>query len=274
MFSPTRALTVALAATVLIAACGSDDDTSADTTAGTTSAPETTVASTSPDTTVAETTPDTTTADTTPDTTAAPSQDVEADSAAAEAALITLAELPDGWTDGPAAGDAAGDVAARLAECVGVDSITSPDASAATGNFSNPDGSIVLSESVGVQATERDARMVVAGLTSPDVLDCLAGAYLELGAGALSAGAVADGAEIGAVVASRLPVGAAGDATQAIRVVVPASVDGVTELVTVDHVVARTGRSIAALTFEARGEPTPIETIDEIAATAASRLPV
>jgi hypothetical protein len=178
-----------------------------------------------------------------------------------------LADFPDGWTEAPS--DASTDVEDRLAECVGVDSLTSADASAASGEFSSPDANLVVVERVGVNATERDARFVLAGITDPEVPACLAAAYTELGAAAL--GAEADGTSIGEVTASRLAVGSAGDATQAIRVEIPLA-DG-TATITVDHVIARSGRSIAALTFEGRAEATAVETIDSITEPAASRLP-
>ena len=272
MFSSARPVFAVLAATLLIAACGSDDGaagTGADTTVT-----EITAADTIPDTTP-EATPDTTQA-TTEDTTAttdASAQDVDADLAAAEAALLTLADLPEGWTDTPVEADAASDLDARFAECVGVDSVTSPDASAASGVLASTDGSLVVTQHVGVRATEQDARLVIASLTNPDVPGCVAAAYTELGAAALSVGAVADGAEVGEVTASRLAVGAVGDATQAIRVIIPVASGGTAAQLTVDHVFARTGRSLASLTFEARVEATAVETIDEITAAAASRLP-
>jgi len=263
MRTPTRTLVAALAGTLLIAACGSDSDDSTD-------GPATTVTETTTPETTSDTTPETTEAavdDTT--TTEAPSQDVEADTAAAEAALLTLADFPDGWTEAPS--DAGTDVEDRLAECIGVDSLTSADASATSADFFSPDGNLVVVESVGVNATERDARFVLAGITDPEVPACVAAAYTELGAAALGTGAVADGASIGEVTASRLAVGAAGDATQAIRVEIVLA-DG-SSTITVDHVVARSGRSIAALTFEGRAEPTAVETIDSITEPAASRLP-
>lgn len=265
---PTRSVVTVLAATTLIAACGSDGDGVGS--AGETISPSTVTESTVTATTVADTTPDTTepaTDDTT--TTEAPDQDVDADTAAAEAALLTLVDFPEGWTQ--TADEGTGNIEDRLAECIGVDSLTSADASATSGTFTNPDGTLVVSETVAVTATERDARFVMASITNPDVPDCLAAAYDELGADALGAGAVAEGATLGSATATRLAVGAAGDATQAIRVQIPVT-DG-SSTVTVDHVIARSGRSIAALTFEGRSEPTAVETIDAITEPAASRLP-
>jgi hypothetical protein len=43
--------------------------------------------------------------------------------------------------------------------------------------------------------------------------------------------------------------------------------------VTVDHVIVRSGRSLATITFANSTEATPIETIDEVAAIVAERLP-
>ncbi len=280
MFSRTHVVTFALAATLLIGACGSDEG-GAGAGGDTIVVEATTTAPAATETTVAESTQDTTpsttqdtTQDTIEDTTAttdAPAQDVEADTAAAQSALVTLAELPEGWSETPADGTATNEIDGRLAECIGVES---SGAVGATGDFSSPDGNLVVSESVGVQATERDARLVIAQLTNPEVPGCVATAYAELGDMALSAGAIAGGAVIGEVTATRLAVGAAGDATQAIRVVIPVTYGETTTLLTIDQVVVRSGRSVATISFEGRVEATTVETIDEITAAAASRLPV
>ena len=269
MISPARTLSVALAATLLIATCGSDGNDSDATTETDTTATETTVADTTADST-SETTPDTTeamTEDTTPST-EAPAQDVEADTAAADAALLSLADFPEGWTEAPT--DEASEIDALVAECVGGDSA---EAAAQTGNFSNPEATLVVHENVDVRADERAARLVMAQVTNPEVPECVAAAYTELGAAALSAGALGEGAEIGEVTATRFAVGAAGNATQAIRVTIPLVSGDAAGQLTVDQVLVRSGRSLATISFEARGEPTPVETIDEITTAAAALLP-
>ena len=267
MFASPRIVSVALVAGLLIAACGSDDDGASTNTAVAETAVTDTTSDTTPDTT------DATTEDTTVSTDAA-TQDVAADTAAAQASLLTLAEFPEGWSEASADGDEVSEIEAALAACVGVEDLTSSPAQATTGNFSSPDSSLIVNESVSVQATEQDARMVIASLTNPDVLDCVAGAYTELGAAALTAGAVAEGAVIGDITASRLAVSTAGDATQAIRVVIPVTSGDATTQLTIDQVVVRAGRSLASIAFEGRLEATPVETIDAIIAAAASRLPV
>ena len=281
MRSTVRVVSVALAATLAIAACGSDDSESAETTPVT--AADTTVADTAPaetmpeETMPEETTPeDTTPEDTTPEDTTPeePAQDVEADTAAAQAALVTLADLPEGWTEG-AADEAGAPLNARLAECVGVegDEISAADATAAVGPFADPTGTASLSQHVGVLTSETDARTVVAFTVEPAVPSCFEAAYTEL-AGAALAARLAEGAQTGSPTAVRLPVGSAGDATQAIRVVVPVTGDPAVTAVTVDHVVVRSGRSLATLTFTSVAEPTTVEAIDAITAVVAERLPV
>lgn len=268
MRSTFRVASIALAATLLVAACGSDESGSG---AG---APAETIAA--PDTTVAESIPDTTTEPSVAPTSEPEqaAQDVEADTAAAEAALLTVADLPEGWTEA-APIDAAAPLNARLAECVGVDGeeISMADATAAAGPFASPAADASIRQHVGVFATEAEARTVVALTVEPGVLVCFAEAYAEFAADAL-AGTAADGSTFGAATASRLQVGPAGDATQAIRVTVPVTGDPAVTAVTVDHVIIRSGRSLATITFANSTEPTPVENIDAITAVVAERLPV
>ncbi len=271
MRSPFRVAAAALAATLIIAACGSDEPGSS---AGD-ATPAETIADV--DTTVATTTPDTT-----PDTSVASStvpddatQDVAADTATAEAALLTLADLPEGWTETPADDDASAALTGRLAECAGVegDEISAADATAATGRFDAAEGTASVSQHVGVLATENEARSVVAFTAEPDVLVCFETVYAELG-GDLFTATLAEGAQVGTPSAARLQVGSVGDATQAIRVIVPVTGDPSVVEMTVDHVLMRSGRSLSTLTISNSTEATPVETIDGYTAIVAERLPV
>jgi hypothetical protein len=273
MRSTTRLASIALAAALVVAACGSDEtDTGVGGPSGTAAASDTSTPDTVVDTTIADTTPDTAAPTSAPEE---PGQDVEADATAAQAALITVADLPAGWTESSRDGDIAATLDARLAECVGVegDRIVAADATAQSARFVAAEGTLALTQDIGVLATERDARTVIAFTAEPGVPTCFADAYGELAADVLT-GSLADGATIGAPVATRLQVGSAGDATQAIRVVVPVTGDPSVVEVTIDHVVVRSGRALADLTFENRAEVTPVETIDEITALVAERLTV
>ncbi len=270
MRSTARVLSVALAAALVVAACGSDDAASSEATpTETIAAVDTTVADTAAST-VPDTAPDTVAPTTAPEE---PTQDVDADTAAAEAALLTPADLPEGWTETPAA-DSASALNARLAECVDVDGdeISAADATAETGLFAAPAGNASITQHVGVLASESDARTVVAFTVEPGAPACFEAAYAELAGEALAVG-LADGAEFGEPTAARLQVGPAGDAIQTIRVTVPVTGDPAVTEVTVDHVVVRSGRSLTTLTFTNVGEAATVESIDAITAVVAERLP-
>jgi hypothetical protein len=266
MRSTVRVASVALAATLFVAACGSDSsDSDAGTDAGTLPA----AVDTTPETTVEVT--DTTTATPAPQE---PARDLEADTAAAEAALITVADLPAGWTEAPRDAEAESTLESRLTECVGTEAegvSSEGDATAASALLVAPTGNLDVAEDITVQADEREARLFVALFAEPAVPTCVETVYGELAAEAF-AGVVAEGAEFGTPAATRLQVGSAGDATQAIRVVVPVTGDPAVTAVTVDHVVVRSGRAIASLTFENRTEATAVETIDEFTVLAAAGL--
>jgi hypothetical protein len=140
------------------------------------------------------------------------------------------------------------------------------------GPFASPVADASIRQHVGVLATEAEARTVVAFTVEPGVLGCFEEAYAELAADAL-AGSVGDGSTFGAPSVTRLQVGPAGDATQAIRVTVPVTGDPAVTAVTVDHVLVRSGRSLAMITFANSAEATPVETIDATTAVVAERLP-
>ena len=268
MRSTFRVMSIALAATLLVAACGSDDSVS-----GAITPTETTAAA---GTTVAESVPDTT-VESSVAPTSEPEQaahDVEADTAAAAAALLTVADLPEGWTEA-ATDDATAPLNARLAECVGVDGdeISAAAATAAAGPFASPAADASIRQHVGVFATEADARPVVAMTIEPAVPACFEEAYAEL-AGEALVGAAAEGSTFGAPSVTRLQISPAGDSTQALRVTVPVTGDPAVTQVTVDHVIVRSGRSVATITFANSTEPTPAESIDAITAVVAERLPV
>ena len=103
----------------------------------------------------------------------------------------------------------------------------------------------------------------------PDVPACFALAYADVSADLIGA---SEGAQLGAAAAERLAIGSFGDATQAVRVVVPVAADPTVTTVTIDHVLIRSGRSIVTLTFENSVEATPVETIGAVAGAAVARL--
>jgi hypothetical protein len=203
----------------------------------------------------------------------APTQDIEADTAAAQAALLTLSDFPEGWSELPAVDDSDNDESSRrLAECAGLDRdgmLDSP-ASAETGDFNDPEENLEVNQTVGLEATEQDAIDLMTGFAAPDLLTCVSAVYNDTVVDALD---VPDDVEIGEITVARLNVIPAGDDVQASRVVIPFTTQGLEIDVIADLVLVRVGRSLSGLFFGSQFVPIPIETLDEYTALAASRLP-
>lgn len=252
-----RAAAAALVIALVVASCGSDE-TSND-------------ADSATDTETVATTASAEAADP-----AAPVQDVETDTAAARAALLTLDDFPAGWSETPAVEDDGDPEADRaLAECAGVegDKLIDTPADAETGRFSDPDGEAFVEQTVGLMPTEDEAATPFAAFTSNDVIACFADVYNELFASSLDDEDLPDDAEIGEITVARLNVTPVGDDTAALRVSVPISVPGITVDVTVDLVLTRVGRSLSGLSFQSTFGPIDVELLDQYNDLAASRLP-
>lgn len=212
-----------------------------------------------------------------PDSTepATPTQDVEADTAAAEAALLTLSDFPAGWTEVPDDGESNPELNRQIAACGGYDGdgFIDTQAEAGTGDFTNPDGDTIINQNIGIAATEEDAAAAMAGLANPDALPCVADVYNTSFVDALNSEGDLEGVEVGEITVGRLNVTPVGDDTQAIRVVVPLSADGFNVDLVVDLVLIRVGRSLSGLAAQSQFSPIGIEILDEYNALAASRLP-
>ena len=262
MILRTHVAAAALASALIIASCGSDEASNE-----VDSATEATA-------TDVETTATTASSEATDP--AAPAQDIEADTAAAQAALLALGDFPAGWSETPPDEDDGDPEADRaLAECAGVDGdkLIDTDAEAETGRFSDPDGESFVDQAVGLMPTEDEAAAPFASFTSTDVIACFADVYNELFASSLEDGDLPDNAEIGEITVARLNVTPVGDDTAAIRISVPISVTGITVDVTVDLVLTRVGRSLSGLSFQSTFGPINIEILDQYNDLAASRLP-
>lgn len=261
MTTRTRFASAVAIAALILGACGSDD-TSSD--AGTTPSAETDDGSESAGTAA-------------PDSTepADPTQDVEADTAAAEAALLALSDFPVGWTEVPDDGESNPELNRQIAACGGYDGdgLIDTQAEARTGDFTNPDGDTIINQNIGIAATEEDAAAAMAGLANPDALPCVAEVYNTSFVDALNSEDDLDGVEVGEITVARLNVTPVGDDTQAIRVVVPLSADGFDVDLVVDLVLIRVGRSLSGLAAQSQFAPIDIEILDEYNALAASRLP-
>lgn len=201
-------------------------------------------------------------------------RDVEADMAAAEAALLTLSDFPAGWSETPSDEDSGDDELDRqVGECFGSDGdgLFDGDAQAETGDFVSPNGGEV-SQTVGISPTVEEAMAVVAAARGEGVTACLTevynGRFVEL----LQEEAGSE-VEVGEVSVGALNVSPVGDEVGALRVTIPLSANGFTVDLVADQVLTRVGRSLSGLQFVSESGPAPIETIDEYNAVAAAKLP-
>ena len=242
MTSPSRIVALTLA--LVLAACGSGSDSTESTTATREPAPATT------------------------------EQDIEADTVAAEAALLVVSDFPSGWTETPYVDDPANDETNKLlADCLGLDrpSIGDSPAKARTGDFTSPEEDIEISQIVGLEAAEQDAVDIIEAFGDPDTPTCFAEVYGDTFAESADLG---EGVEVGGeITVAAVRVAPAGDDTSALRVTVPLASDGLEVDVFADAVIVRVGRSLSFMFFASQGTPVDAGTIDDYAAVAASRLP-
>jgi hypothetical protein len=245
MNSPSRTVAFALAVAVLMAACGSDSTGSTTATSEPASA-----------------------------TTEATEHAIEADTAAAEAALLVVSDFPAGWTETPSVEDPANDERNRLlADCLGLDrpSIGDSPANARTGDFTSPARDIEISQIIGLEAAEQDAVDIIESFGDPDTPTCFAEVYSDALA---ESAALGEGVKVGGeITVTPVSVARAGDGTAALRVTVPLASEGSEIDVFADAVIVRVGRSLSFMFFASQGTPVDTGTIDECAAVAASRMP-
>ena len=205
---------------------------------------------------------------------------LEEDKAVAQAALLTLADFPAGWSEVPTGDETDGDAANKLAACVGRESILDVGgAKASTGDFTDPEGNVTISQQVGIAETVDEAAAQLAGLEEPGVTACIQEATRELFADLIEnpptpADSLPEGAAIGEVTFGRLNVSPVGEQLVAYRLTVPISVEAFTIDFYLDLVFVRQARSVANLQFGSPLEPYATEELDRIVALAASRLPV
>jgi hypothetical protein len=242
-----------------VAACGDDDDGATDTAAPTVSAA-------GPGTGTAE-----------PPSTA----DEEADQAAAESALLVLADFPTGWSEVPRAEltEAQEEANRRSAECFGVDAPRLVDfggAFAETGEFTSPSDESV-SEAVGLAPTPADAEERLESLRDPDAVRCFRDVTRDAIENLIEnppspEQALPEGTTIRDVTVDPLDVSPAGEDIVALRATVSLSVDSSTVDVYADLVAVRSGRAVASMEFESEVEPFPIEDTERYIELAAERL--
>jgi hypothetical protein len=222
-------------------------------------------------------------ASTSPPGSSEPPTTVHADQSAAEAALLTIDDLPAGWTGTPEEAPSALAIESRrrITECIGGDGDSMLDlggALAESDTFRGPDGEAV-EESVAI-VDPSVAEDLMSRFTMPDVAECFEAAMQQTLDDMVndpsdpSESFPAD-TSLGKATVERLPdvPAIAADEIAGYRISVPLSTQGFDFDLTLDAIAIRTGGSVAGLSFQSVLGPFPTEEIERLVGIAAERLP-
>jgi hypothetical protein len=205
-------------------------------------------------------------------------EQIDADRAAAQAAVLKLSDLPTGWTSHSSTQSSGTDaVQGQLATCLGVDSSVFRKSAARvqSDNFDDPDDTMEVSNTVAVTASTSTANNAMDVYSKPEVPSCLGQAMDQ----AISQQAKASGTTLPAgttigkaqVAPESFPNVA--DRTTAYRVTVPLTTSGQAVNITIDYVIFVKGRSGSTLTLQGNGAVVPASLATSLAQTVAGRMP-
>ena len=212
-------------AALLLGACGGDDDS-----------------------TTSETTSEST-SETTAGESEGPDEPDAADQAAARDALLTLTDLPEGWTQSAPEADTGGDpleegdLPPDCGYLQGIDTIGTTTAEETSNDFSAPDDAASASSEVTAWTEEAAADEAFASFSRAKTVECVEAAFTDLAVSEIADPTL----EVGAVEATPVTIDL-GDDAFGIKVSIEAVADGtpITLLFEIDA--ARVGRSVSTLT--------------------------
>ena len=285
-----RVVGAVVLSTVVIAltACGGGSDDTADTNPSDAptveTPPETSLADTSPaDTSPAGSEPPSTEPPSTepPSTPADPAD--PADLAIAEAALLTLDDMPQNWTEQPLGDDddEADSPAVEAAQqdftaCFGVEAAGEDDpfgisgARAKSGEFTDA-RDFTIKNDVGITDEER-ASLVIERYSAPSVPGCVAPAMVAVVEAGLAEDPDLAAFEVGEVTVEQLELTSWGDGTIGYRTAVPVSGPEGSFVLYTDQIVVRVGRGLTSLQVQSPNSPFEAVEVDSYAMLAAERL--
>lgn len=207
-------------------------------------------------------------------------QQLAAEQAAAEAALLSTEDLPIGWSESePVETPETPEVRSRMASCVGVngDRVFAFARTVATSPNLNNESGVTIDHTIAV-STEEQAKLYMTNLAAPGVADCLATQFSEFFQNALDA--VNDNAAdarptVESVDAEPVDAAPAGDETIAYRFTIVVDFDGARAAVYLDVRATRVGNSISSI-FARSESFSPVDgaELDRLTAVAAARLPI
>lgn len=206
-------------------------------------------------------------------------QNIAADKAAAEQAVLRLSDFAPGWQANPheeSPDDP--DLTRRLGECLRVDvSLMGENpASADSPDFESPDEQEVLS-SVSFAPTAAKAQEMFAIFERPETPGCLSDAGSKAVEDSLKrpepGEEVPAGVTVGKVSVNRASFPTMGERTVAYRMTVPVRFGGLSLSVYADLVLVLRARGVALVSFFDFGSPFPTDHAQKFTKTVADRLP-
>jgi len=201
------------------------------------------------------------------------------DRAIARTGLLTLADLPAGWTAGPRGHESTpAQIKQEAAACMHVspallqepqpNEVQSP-------KFKDRAISASVENSVAVGPTEATASAYLRALGEPQAPACLSRAFEKELAISLrrEAKALPHGVSIGKLAVGSMPFPAEGTSSVAYRITMPVTLNGVTVAsYYIDAVLVQVGRAYMSMTFQASGAPLGSSIEERLAKAAVDRL--
>lgn len=198
----------------------------------------------------------------------------------ANAALMTLSDLPDGWTENPSDTSESDDEAVfgKLADCLGVDASIfekeGPDkVHVESSDFQSPNDGAAgsVSESIDVETDSRIADDFEV-VNSDKLPGCFESVYSDFLKQKFAEDPQTKAATIGDVTATRGDLPTFGDESTGISIKVPFSIAGTDAEVDIDVVFIRVGNIAAQLSFENTFKPFDTATAASITSKAVDKL--
>ncbi|HVV75459.1 MAG TPA: hypothetical protein VHC43_05435 [Mycobacteriales bacterium] len=226
----------------------------------------------------------TTTTNTQPASTSSSSSSGSFDKTAAQAqaqsALLTLKDLPAGWTENPSQDSQADDAAvnAQLASCLGVSASifakSGPDkVEVNSSDFESPNNgsSGSVSENIDIESADRiDQDFAV--VNSSKLPGCLQSVYSSFLKKKFAQDPQTKQAKIGTVTATRTNIPSYGDESAGLEIKVPFTISTTKAEVDLDMIFIRVGNTAAQLLFENTFKPFDTATAASITTKAADKL--
>jgi hypothetical protein len=206
--------------------------------------------------------------------------DKTAAQAKARSAVLTLSDMPAGWTQSPSSNSAADDAAVNsaLARCLGVPASIfakqGPDkVEVDSQDFASPNNgaSGSVSETVDVETTSEITQEFTV-VSSPKLVGCMRSVYSPFLKQKFAQDAQTKNAKIGTISAVRATIPSYGDQSAGIELTVPFSIAGHNAKVVIDFVFVRVGDLAAMLSFENVFKPFDSATAASITQKATAKL--